>query len=237
MKKLTSILGLLALGTIIGVYLFYFYLPKFSEPEGLSIEVKSKKDVEKELGFLPVVSSTQTVFLPEPKDVSQLEEQQEQELRKIQSVLDQETEAARRIKVKKPSEPAVPQNFQNMAPKVIEVDLSRQILIRWENGQKLDENLISSGRRGMPTPTGVFQIKNKIPVAYSRKYRLFMPYWMAFTSGGHGIHELPIFRNGKREGANHLGRPVSHGCVRLGVGPAQLVYQWAEIGTPVVIHN
>ena len=88
----------------------------------------------------------------------------------------------------------------------------------------------------MATPTGVFNVRNKINVAYSRKYRLYMPYWMAFTPWGHGIHELPVFKNGKREGANHLGRPVSHGCVRLGIGPAQTTYAWANVGTPVVIH-
>jgi lipoprotein-anchoring transpeptidase ErfK/SrfK len=60
---------------------------------------------------------------------------------------------------------------------------------------------------------------------------------MQFTGAGHGIHELPEWKNGYKEGANHLGTPVSHGCVRLGVGPAAKVYGWAEVGTPIVIHN
>jgi lipoprotein-anchoring transpeptidase ErfK/SrfK len=64
-----------------------------------------------------------------------------------------------------------------------------------------------------------------------------MPYWMAIVPGGKfGIHELPEWPGGYKEGANHLGTPVSHGCVRLGVGPAQTVYNWADIGTPVVVH-
>jgi len=131
----------------------------------------------------------------------------------------------------------IPNNFQNMASKVIEINLSNQTISRLENGQKLDENQVSSGKKGMETPEGLFYVKNKIRIAYSRKYRLYMPYWIGFTSWGHGLHELPVFRNGKKEGADHLGRPVSHGCVRMGVGPAEMIYDWAEIGTPIVIHS
>jgi hypothetical protein len=66
---------------------------------------------------------------------------------------------------------------------------------------------------------------------------LYMPYWMAITPDGkYGIHELPEWPGGYKEGANHLGRPVSHGCVRLGVGAAKTVYEWASEGTTVVVH-
>jgi len=51
------------------------------------------------------------------------------------------------------------------------------------------------------------------------------------------IHELPYWPNGYREGENHLGVKVSHGCVRLGIGPAKYVFDWAEIGTPVYVHK
>ena len=90
---------------------------------------------------------------------------------------------------------------------------------------------------GMETPRGQTKIYNKYPRAFSRSYGLFMPYWMAIAAdGSRGIHELPEWPNGYKEGANHLGIPVSHGCVRLGVGPAKFVYDWVQIGTPVVIY-
>ena len=47
---------------------------------------------------------------------------------------------------------------------------------------------------------------------------------------------LPYWPSGYREGTNHLGIPVSHGCVRLGIGPAKTLYDWAEIGTTVAIY-
>ena len=91
---------------------------------------------------------------------------------------------------------------------------------------------------GMETPQGQFSIYNKTPRAWSKTYALFMPFWMAFLpSGEMGIHELPEWPGGYKEGANHLGTPVSHGCVRLGVGDAKEVYDWAEIGTPIIIHE
>lgn len=121
--------------------------------------------------------------------------------------------------------------------KYIDINLSAQIMSIFENGKLLDSSLISTGKRGMETPRGTHAIANKFPRAWSQKYGLFMPYWMAITpSGSYGIHELPEWPGGYKEGANHLGIPVSHGCVRLGVGPAKRIYEWAEIGTPVIVY-
>jgi lipoprotein-anchoring transpeptidase ErfK/SrfK len=121
--------------------------------------------------------------------------------------------------------------------KYIDINLKSQILTFFEEGKLLDAFLVSTGRRGMETPQGSFAIRNKAPRPWSKKYSLFMPYWMAVVpSGEFGIHELPEWPGGYKEGANHLGIPVSHGCIRLGVGPAERVYNWAEIGTPVNIH-
>ncbi len=121
--------------------------------------------------------------------------------------------------------------------KYIDINTSSQIMTIFEDGKFLDAYLISSGKRGMQTPIGEHKIYNKFPRAFSKAYGLYMPYWMAILPTGKvGIHELPEWPGGYKEGANHLGIPVSHGCVRLGVGSAQRVYEWAEIGTPVIIH-
>jgi hypothetical protein len=122
--------------------------------------------------------------------------------------------------------------------KYIDINVKSQVMAIFENGQILDAFLISSGKRGMDTPQGSFKISNKFPRAWSKAYGLFMPFWMALVpSGQFGIHELPEWPSGYKEGTNHLGIPVSHGCVRLGIGPAERVYNWAELGTPVVVHS
>ncbi|MFZ5982060.1 MAG: L,D-transpeptidase, partial [Patescibacteria group bacterium] len=105
--------------------------------------------------------------------------------------------------------------------KYIDVNLGSQVMSIFENGKILDSFLISSGKRGMETPKGEHQIYNKSPRTWSKQYGLYMPFWMAITPGGkYGIHELPEWPGGYKEGANHLGIPVSHGCMRLGVGAA-----------------
>ena len=121
--------------------------------------------------------------------------------------------------------------------KYIDINLKSQVMTIFEDGHLVDAFIVSSGLPGMDTPQGEFAIQNRAERVWSKRYSLYMPYWMAITPDGkYGIHELPEWPGGYKEGANHLGRPVSHGCVRLGVGAAAQVYGWADIGTRVIVH-
>jgi lipoprotein-anchoring transpeptidase ErfK/SrfK len=121
--------------------------------------------------------------------------------------------------------------------KYIDVNLSTQSMSIFEDGKLLDSYLVSTGKMGKETPKGTHAIANKSPRAWSKKYQVYLPYWMAIMpSGVFGIHELPECPDGCKEGADELGVAVSHGCVRLGIGAAERVYNWAEIGTPVVVY-
>lgn len=117
----------------------------------------------------------------------------------------------------------------------IEIHLGDQQLIYLVAGQPWRKFTVSTGKPSMPTPQGSFKIFNKAEKAWSKAYGLWMPYWLGLSGGRFGIHELPVWPNGYREGENHLGVPVSHGCIRLGVGPAQYLYERVEVGTMVVI--
>lgn len=141
-------------------------------------------------------------------------------------------ELALRVEQAKRSAPAlVPDG------KYVDIDLERQVMTLFEDGRAIDAYPVSTGKPGMDTPKGVFAIRNKAARPWSSAYGLYMPYWMALVPDGKfGIHELPEWPGGYKEGADHLGIPVSHGCVRLGVGPAERVYGWVDIGTPVVVH-
>lgn len=119
--------------------------------------------------------------------------------------------------------------------KYIEVDTKKQELTYFFDKIKINTFKVSTGKPSMPTPKGKFKIKNKYERAWSKKYKLWMPFWMGLKDGSFGLHELPEWPNGYKEGLSHLGRPVSHGCVRLGVGQAEILYQWAEVGTTVNI--
>jgi len=122
----------------------------------------------------------------------------------------------------------------------IEINLSEQKLIYYVDNKARHEFSVSTGRPGMATPAGTFQVVNKTKKAWSAAYGLWMPYWLGLggnglRNGSIGIHELPVWPNGYREGEDHLGRPVSHGCIRLGVDSARYVYEHAPVGTEVVI--
>ncbi len=119
--------------------------------------------------------------------------------------------------------------------KRIVVKLSKQKLSYFSGKAKLGEMIVSTGKWNLPTPTGTFAIQNKSPRAWSKLAGLWMPYWMGFKAGKYGIHELPEWPGGKKEGADHLGKPVSHGCIRLGPKNAKKLYNWTEIGTELTI--
>lgn len=126
--------------------------------------------------------------------------------------------------------------------KYIDVDLSLQKLNILEGNTHIRSFSVSTGSWSTPTPIGEFVILNHIQTAWSKRYKLYMPFWMAIkpASGaydGYGLHGLPYWPSGKVEGTNHLGRAVSHGCIRLGPGDAEIVYTWAENGTKVFIHQ
>lgn len=124
----------------------------------------------------------------------------------------------------------------------IDINLTTQRLTYYRLGRKIAEEKVSTGKWSMQTPVGTFQTRNKISTAYSRRYDLYMDWWMAITpDGAYGIHALPYWAlkgGGKLyEGENHLGTPVSHGCIRLGPRAAKALFDWAPIGTTVIIHT
>lgn len=120
--------------------------------------------------------------------------------------------------------------------KYIDVDISDQILALYQDGKIQSVYEVSTGLPNMPTPLGKFKITKKEPNHWSTTYKLYMPFALRFLPGYY-IHELPYWPSGLREGTAHLGTRVSHGCVRLGIGPSEAVYNFAEIGTSLVIHE
>ena len=126
-----------------------------------------------------------------------------------------------------------------------------------ENGYIVATLPISSGKPGYVTPSGNYRIFNKATEAYSPKFALYMSNWMGLTSDtrgyeGYGLHSLaywktpkPIYPNGTikdgrlyvdnrvYEDVDHLGTPMSHGCIRYDINPSGVLYKWADVGTLV----
>jgi hypothetical protein len=119
--------------------------------------------------------------------------------------------------------------------KTIYIDLKKQELYQQLNGITIRTHTVSTGKPSMPTQKGDFTIANKSERAWSKSYGLWMPYWLGIKNTRLGIHELPEWPNGYKEGEAHLGTPVSHGCIRLGIIAAEIVYEWTDVGTKVII--
>ena len=112
---------------------------------------------------------------------------------------------------------------------------------------------IAAGTAKNPTPTGSFNIKEKIVDKESNLYGKIldangtvvnndadarkdavppggkfdgadMPYWMRLTNGGIGMHQGRVPRY-----------PASHGCIRHTWDGVKQVYAKVKVGTPVVI--
>lgn len=121
--------------------------------------------------------------------------------------------------------------------KRVVISLAKQELTYYLGDAAIATHRVSTGRPGLSTPVGTFAILDKKPRAWSAAAKLWMPYWMPFIGTKYGLHELPEWPGGKKEGENHLGTPVSHGCVRLGVGAAKELYDWVDVGTELTINK
>ncbi|HEY8137360.1 MAG TPA: L,D-transpeptidase [Methylocystis sp.] len=101
----------------------------------------------------------------------------------------------------------------------IRVDLGRQRITIVKNNEPPIVWKISSGRPGYETPTGRFIMQRMDADHFSDEYdQAPMPYAI-FFSRGLAIH-------GSTQPG--LGRPASHGCVRLSVDHARDLYEWVE---------
>ncbi|MCJ7434757.1 MAG: L,D-transpeptidase family protein [Anaerolineales bacterium] len=121
--------------------------------------------------------------------------------------------------------------------KYILISISEQHLYAYE-GDTLVYSFVASTGMNNATRAGSFSVLDKIPSAYGATWNIWMPNWLGIYWAGsmeNGIHALPILPNGAQLWAGFLGSPISYGCIVLGAYEAQMLYDWAELGTPVEI--
>lgn len=135
-----------------------------------------------------------------------------------------------------PSDPGAPP--PSGGSQEIRVNLTQQRMYVYQDGALLWDWVVSTGEPGRETVPGNFSVLNKIPNAYGATWDLWMPNWLGIYWAGtlqNGIHALPILSDGSRLWEGLLGQRVSFGCVILGIAEAQMLYDWAQVGTPVNI--
>ena len=113
----------------------------------------------------------------------------------------------------------------------IDIGLSEQKLTAYENGVPVRSFLVSTGLPQTPTPTGQFRIWIKFrtdDMEGPGYYIEDVPYVMYFYKG-YGLHGVTWHGN--------FGHPMSHGCVNLPTEEAEWLFNWADVGTLVNIHE
>lgn len=107
------------------------------------------------------------------------------------------------------------------------IDLNGQRVYLLVNEIIALEAPVSSARTGKVTPTGNFQITERIRSGkVSNLYHVLMPYWQRLNQTEFGIH------------AGYLpGRPASAGCVRMPNEAAEIIFNHCAYGTRVTITN
>ena len=138
--------------------------------------------------------------------------------------------------------PVMPTPIPPGAPttgKWIDVNLTQQLMVAYENRTVIRTCLMTSGLAGWETPTGNYTIINRVANEtmdsgaigaesfYKLEDVLFTQY---FTNEGHAIH----FAWWRTE--ETIGRPGSHGCLNLLLDDSQFYWNWADYGTALVIH-
>ena len=118
----------------------------------------------------------------------------------------------------------------NRSGKWIDVNLSQQRLTAYEGQASVFSSAVSTGVSIHPTVVGTFNIYVKYDsqaMSGPGYYLPGVPYVMYFYQA-YAIHGTYWHHN--------FGHPMSHGCVNMPTEAARFMYNWAAIGTPVVVH-
>jgi hypothetical protein len=120
----------------------------------------------------------------------------------------------------------------------IEINLEQQIILAYEDGRLLFATLIATGVKPFYTQPGVFQIYEK------KELETMQGSFEADRSDFYYLQDVPWTMYYDQKRAIHatywpfgFGAPQSHGCVNLSPGDARWLFEWAEEGDYVWVHD
>ncbi len=115
--------------------------------------------------------------------------------------------------------------------KQIVVVLSQQRTYAFEDGQLVGEFVVSTGLPDTPTVTGEYRVYLKLASDHmvGPGYDLPGVPWVMYFFQGYGLHGTYWH--------NNFGQPMSHGCVNMRTPDAEWLFNWATLGTSVLVIN
>jgi lipoprotein-anchoring transpeptidase ErfK/SrfK len=130
--------------------------------------------------------------------------------------------------------PAVPE-ASGEGRRIVYSNGSQRVWLVEEDGTVAKTHLVS-GRRNFPR-AGTYAVFSKSPTSRSGSVHMqYMVRWYQSKRLAVGFHSIPTTRRGRPiQSEAQLGTFRSHGCVRQRLADAAFVWDWAPVGTPVVV--
>jgi len=118
--------------------------------------------------------------------------------------------------------------------KLITVDIGKQMVYAWEGGKMIYSTKASTGMRYTPTVTGTFQIQRKIPLQNMKgNYPPYPPYDLKNVPNVMYFYQAYAIHGAYWH--NKFGLKVTHGCVNVPVAASGWLFNWADVGTQVMV--
>lgn len=112
------------------------------------------------------------------------------------------------------------------------------IFIGSKNNWKLSKEFIcSTGIEGKETLVGVFTVQFRAPWFFSPKYGQGGKNYVSFDEKGNYLfHSIPFENDQRTVSDPELGKPASHGCIRLSVEDSKWLYDNVQNGSKIIIY-
>jgi hypothetical protein len=140
--------------------------------------------------------------------------------------------------------------INGLPSQIVLISFQAQHLWAYQNGLVVMDNAVTTGIRGVTdygTDFGPMTVLRKShPWTFKSPWPRGSPHWypdttaqwsIFFTSTGESIHDAywePDSVLGP--GSQYNASTRSHGCVHIPLGKAQWMYDWAPVGTPVMVY-
>ena len=136
--------------------------------------------------------------------------------------------------------------MQSGPTRLITISLQAQRLIAYDRGRVTVDTLVTTGRPALATDIGAMRVTRKdSPWTMQSPWPKGSPEWypdtpvrmvLWFTDNGEGLHDASWQPDATLGPGSQNGPFASHGCVHLPLAAVTTLYQWAPIGTPVVVY-
>jgi lipoprotein-anchoring transpeptidase ErfK/SrfK len=131
-------------------------------------------------------------------------------------------------------------------PQLITVSLAGQRLAAFDRGRLLVDTPVTTGRPSLPTDIGPMQVLEKsAPWTMHSPWPKGSPEWypdtpvqmvLWFTRNGEGLHDASWQPDSTLGPGSQNGPYASHGCIHVALPAVRTLFDWAPLGTPVVVY-